>query len=75
LNFSLHKESLLSFERKYDKQIVQIWLNFSNRPIQIDEIQQRAELIFSTLRESTPLENTGIHLEPFQGIILETHYD
>lgn len=75
MNLSLHKKSLLSFERKYDKQIVQVWLNFSNRPIQIDEIQERAELIFSTLRESTPLSNTGIHLEPFQGIILETHYD
>jgi len=75
INLFLHKKSILSFERKYDKQVVQIWLNFSDRPIQIEEIQGRAELIFSTRREPTPLNNTGIHLEPFQGIILETHHD
>jgi len=73
-DISPHKKSLLSFERKYDKQIVQVWLNFSNRLIQIDENQERAELIFSTLRESTPINGTSIQLEPFQGIVLEIHY-
>lgn len=72
LNLSHHNESILSFERRHDKQILQIWLNFSNRLIQIDEVQEGAELIFSTLRESNPINERTIHLNPFQGIILAT---
>ncbi len=75
IDLSTHKKSLLSFERRYDRQAVQIWLNFSNRRVQIDEVQEKAELIFSTLRESTPLSSSGIQLEAFQGIVLETHHE
>ena len=74
MDFPLHKKSLLSFERRYENQIVQIWLNFSNRRILIDNNMQKAELLFSTLRDSAPFIGTNIQLEPFQGIVLETHY-
>jgi glycosidase len=65
-----HKKSLLAYERNYNEQTVQIWLNFSNRPIRIEEPQGWVELLFSTLKESTPLDSKGLHLEPYQGIIL-----
>jgi glycosidase len=74
IDLSSHKKSLLAFNRKFDNQVVQVWLNFSNRRIQTDENHEKVELIFSTIRKSSPLCDKRIQLEPFQGIILENHH-
>jgi alpha-glucosidase len=65
------KKSILAYERRYDDQLVQVWLNFSNRLAQIDDIPRRTELLFSTAKESTMSRVTSIHLRPYQGVLFD----
>ena len=71
LDHPTHK-SLLTYERNHNEQTVQIWLNFSNRPIQTGEVMDSGALLFSTLRNSNPLQAASIYLEPYQGVVIET---
>ncbi len=60
----------LSFQRIYDEQVVQVWLNFSSKPLQISEISENPRLLFSTLKNTNPLTASQLHLEPYQGVVI-----
>jgi glycosidase len=62
---------LLSYERRYNKQTVQMWLNLSERPLTIEGVTTSKQLLFSTLRGTDPVQGEAITLEPLQGIITE----
>jgi glycosidase len=66
-----NEKSVLAYERKYSSQAVQVWLNFSKEPVQIDDAPERARLLLSTLKESTMPETSFIHLRPYEGVILD----
>ena len=68
------KEELLVYSRKNDaefKQVVEVWLNFSNKQIHYHENLSSYELKFSTNGDTDSINDSGIRLEPYQGIILE----
>jgi oligo-1,6-glucosidase/alpha-glucosidase len=67
----MNKKTLLTYERRHNRQVVQVWLNLSNKPVQTDEVKGKRNLLFSTLLDSKPLRATSIYLEPYQGIVLE----
>ena len=75
LDSSKHQNSLLTYERNHNEQTVQIWLNFSNKPLQTGEVVDVGELLFSTLRNSNPIRAKDIYLEPYQGIVVEIQAD
>jgi oligo-1,6-glucosidase/alpha-glucosidase len=66
-----HQDSVLVYERAHNDEVLQIWLNFANKSLTIptDEIFQ--ELLFSTMRDSTPLQQNVVILEPHQGIVVK----
>jgi alpha-glucosidase len=66
-----HRKSILAYERKHNEQVIQVWLNFSDRQIRIDDISEGAQLLLSTLKGLTLSEASCIHLEPYQGIVLD----
>lgn len=61
----------LSYQRIYNEQVVQIWLNFSNKPGYASEIGKNPTLLFSTIVDTNPLKDSKLHLEPYQGVVLE----
>ncbi|MGY5880762.1 MAG: alpha-glucosidase [Candidatus Thorarchaeota archaeon] len=63
--------SFLSYQRIYDEQVVQIWLNFSNKLGYASEIGKNPTLLFSTIVDTNPIKDSKLHLEPFQGVVLE----
>ncbi len=67
----MNKKTLLTYERRHNRQVVQVWLNLSNKPVQTDDAKGKRSLLFSTLLDSKPLRATSIYLEPYQGIVLE----
>jgi oligo-1,6-glucosidase/alpha-glucosidase len=67
----MNKKTLLTYERRHNRQVVQVWLNLSNKPVQTDDAKGKRDLLFSTLLDSKPLRATSIYLEPYQGIVLE----
>ncbi|KXH75465.1 MAG: hypothetical protein AM326_08975 [Candidatus Thorarchaeota archaeon SMTZ-45] len=75
LDLYTHRKFVLAYERRHNEHVVQIRLNFSSKPIRIDEFMGDGELLFSTLMDSNPVRNTGIHLEPYQGIVIENQMD
>ncbi|MFX0106813.1 MAG: alpha-glucosidase [Candidatus Hodarchaeota archaeon] len=70
-NAPTYEKRLLTYKRVYNKQVVHVWLNFSDRPVQISREKVKGELLFSTLKRVNPLQDTSIHLEPYQGVICE----
>jgi oligo-1,6-glucosidase/alpha-glucosidase len=66
-----HKKQVLAYERRSNGKAVQIWLNFSSKPILVGRTMKQKQLLFSTFIDSNPLRETGIHLEAYQGIVLE----
>lgn len=62
---------ILSFQRVYNEQVVQIWLNFSTKPTRTSEIGENPRVLFSTVAGCNPLKDTLLHLEPYQGVVLE----
>ncbi len=78
LRFSqLHngQKSLLMYERIFSsdesEQIVEIWLNLSDKSIQVAQDLISCKLRFSTMKSTTPLRDDSLYLEPHQGIVLE----
>ncbi len=65
----LFGSGLLSYQRMHNEQVVQIWLNFSNKPHLISKVGECAELLFSTMTNTDPLRNSSLSLEPHQGVI------
>jgi len=63
--------SFLSYQRIYNEQVLQIWLNFSNKPGYASEIGKNPTLLFSTIVDTNPLKDSKLHLEPYQGVVLE----
>lgn len=66
-----NRKELLVYERKYDYQSVEIWLNFSSKRIESKTPENYGELLFSTLGGSNPVQSSVITLEPYQGAVLE----
>lgn len=66
-------KSVLAYERKYGEQGVQVWLNFSDKSVRINNNPEIAKLLFSTVKESTFFEDFGSNLEPYQGVVLGCH--
>jgi len=64
-------ESVLSYQRLHDNQTVEVWLNISEKHCRIDEMEQDAKLLFSTIHNATPLRESVLVLEPYQGVVLE----
>ncbi len=60
-----------SYQRAYNEQSVQIWLNFSHKPFQTSVAQEKFALLFSTFQDSNPLRDSNLYLEPYQGVILD----
>ncbi|MGY5852361.1 MAG: alpha-glucosidase [Candidatus Thorarchaeota archaeon] len=71
----MQQKDLLVYERRYlnygFNQTVEIWLNFSSRPIHVTEEHDRRALLFSTTKSPEPIQEGMVHLEPYQGIIVE----
>jgi oligo-1,6-glucosidase/alpha-glucosidase len=67
-----HRKNVLAFERDYHKQKVQILLNMSKKMVIIEELHSPAKILFSTARDSNPIKDDTILLEPLQGIIIES---
>lgn len=65
------RESVLTYDRKYNDQLVRVLLNFSNDLIQIEDVGWHGEVLFSTSMNSHPFSASSIRLEPFQGIVLD----
>ena len=65
----LFGSGVLSYQRIHNEQVVQIWLNFSNKPHRIGEVRACAELLFSTMTKTDPLRNSALSLEPHHGVI------
>ena len=63
--------NVLSYQRMYNEQVVQIWLNFSNKPSYVSEIETNPKLLFSTISDTDTLNESKLHLAPYQGVILE----
>lgn len=61
----------LSYQRAYNEQSVQIWLNFSNKPFQTSIAQEKFALLYSTSPDSNPLRESNLYLESYQGVILD----
>ncbi|MFX1261155.1 MAG: alpha-amylase family glycosyl hydrolase [Promethearchaeota archaeon] len=66
-----NRRNVLAFEREFDKQSVQVWLNMSKKSISVEKPHTQPKVLFSVLRDSNPIEDDIIRLEPLQGIILE----
>jgi len=70
-----HKDSVLAYERLYYtndfQQIVQIVLNFSDAPQQLQGFEGQKTLLFSTRVDSNPLQDDSIRLEPLEGIVMK----
>jgi glycosidase len=66
-----YEKSILAYERRHSKQVVQIWLNFSNRRVQMEDIPTRARLLLSTQEEFTASDASYDHLGPYQGVLLD----
>jgi len=62
---------VLSYQRIFKQQVVQIWLNLSKKPVQTINIGTNHEVLFSTLVNTDPLRNSRLNLEPYHGVILE----
>jgi oligo-1,6-glucosidase/alpha-glucosidase len=62
---------LLSYQRVFGDQIVQVWLNFSEKPAQTSEFGMNPKVLFSTVVDENPLKESELHLHPFQGVVLE----
>lgn len=62
---------LLSYQRIHDEQVVQIWLNFSNKQRCISETGKNPKLLFSTISNLDTIKNSKLCLEPYQGVVLE----
>ena len=71
IELQTNRRNVLAFERKFDRQSVQVWLNMSKKSISVEKSHTQPEVIFSVLRDSNPIEDDTIRLEPLQGIILE----
>lgn len=63
--------NILSYQRICNEQIVQIWLNFSKKSIYVSEIGKNPKLLFSTIVNTDSIKDTELHLEPYQGVVLE----
>ena len=63
--------NILSYQRIYNEQIVQIWLNFSKKSTYVSEIGKNPKLLFSTIVNTDSIKDTELHLEPYQGVVLE----
>jgi glycosidase len=63
--------NLLSYQRIYNEQVVQIWLNFSKKPSYVSEIGNSPKLLFSTISDTDTLNESKIYLAPYQGVVLE----
>ncbi|MFW9909791.1 MAG: alpha-glucosidase [Candidatus Thorarchaeota archaeon] len=63
--------NFLSYQRMYNEQVVQIWLNFSKKPSYVGEIGNNPILLFSTINDTDPLNESKLHLAPYQGVILK----
>jgi len=62
--------NFLSYQRIYDEQVVQIWLNFSKKPSYVSEIGKNPKLLFSTISDTDTLNESKLHLAPYQGVII-----
>jgi len=57
--------NFLSYQRMYDEQVVQIWLNFSKKPSYVSEIGNNPKLLFSTISDTDTLnESRNLSLNP-----------
>ncbi|TFH10073.1 MAG: DUF3459 domain-containing protein [Candidatus Thorarchaeota archaeon] len=63
--------NFLSYQRIYDEQVVQIWLNFSKKSGYVSEIGKNPKLLFSTIRDTDTLKGSKLYLKPYQGVVLE----
>jgi glycosidase len=63
-------ESVLSYRRTYNQQIVEVWLNFSRNRTQTGELGENATVLFSTIFDATPLTGNELHLGPYEGVVL-----
>jgi oligo-1,6-glucosidase/alpha-glucosidase len=62
---------ILSYQRIFGEQVVQVWLNFSKKTSRVNEIGQNPELLFSTNVDDNPLQESTLYLQPYQGVVLE----
>ena len=65
--------NVLSFQRIYNEQVVQVWLNFSKKSTETSEIGKNPKVLFSTNTNCNPLVDSLLHLEPYQGVVLELY--
>ncbi|MFX1367170.1 MAG: alpha-glucosidase [Promethearchaeota archaeon] len=73
LEASTSQKHLLAYERRYNEQTVQIWLNLYKGPIYVETVLEPKMMLFSTLRNSNPIKDDAMVLEPFQGVIIDLH--
>jgi glycosidase len=69
-----YNKELIVYRRKYNsefRQVVEVWLNFSNKQLHYHGNLPSYELKFSTNGSIDSINDSGIHLEPYQGIVLE----
>ena len=66
---SLSGSGFLTYQRIHNEQVVQIWLNFSNKPHRISKVEDSTELLFSTMTNTDPLSDSTLSLEPYQGVV------
>ncbi|MFX0054102.1 MAG: alpha-glucosidase [Promethearchaeota archaeon] len=71
IELQTNRKNVLAFERKFDRQIVQVWLNMSRKSISVEKPQAPPKILFSALSGSHTIGDDIIRLEPLQGIILE----
>jgi len=62
---------ILSYQRVFDDQIIHVLLNFSKNSVQTSEVSKNSRLLFSTISNYNPMTETGIRLQPYQGVILD----
>jgi oligo-1,6-glucosidase/alpha-glucosidase len=72
IELQTHRKNVLAFERKFNKQVVQIWLNMSKKKISLEKPHTPVKILFSSVRGSHPIGDDAILLEPRQGLILES---
>ncbi len=63
--------NLLSYQRILKEQVVQIWMNLTKKLVQTREIDPKSRLLFSTVADTSPIKDTTLSLEPYQGVIFE----
>ena len=63
-------DSILSYKRMYNEQIVLVWLNFSENKFQTKEIEKNLQVLFSTKTNTEPLNSDRLLLHPYQGVVL-----